>query len=161
MESCPGGRLWYELWSCLLPDAEEACWLPSPMEFALSSWSRSNRLRRRDRWVSVDCSSFVACVCAFGRGWQSGGKSRMAIGPSGMVVAVGVVRERRSMPRARRRLERELEVDGVFELSYWSAWADFDEVSCRVDLTRAIGVDFERAVSTEQDSRKWKCECIS
>ena len=70
----------------------------------------------------------------------------MAMGPSGVVVVVGVVSERRSIPRANRCLERELEVDGVLELSYWSARVDFDEVSHRVDLTRAICVDFEIAV---------------
>ena len=74
-------------------------------------------------------------------------KTTYGIGPSGVVVAVGVVSEKRSIPRANRRLERELEVDGVFDLSYWSVRAGFeDEVSRRVDLTRAISVDFERAV---------------
>ena len=71
----------------------------------------------------------------------------MAIGPSDVVAAIGVVSERRSIPRANRCLERELEVDGVLELSYRSTQADFeDEVSCRVDLTFAISVDFESSV---------------
>ena len=71
----------------------------------------------------------------------------MAIGPSGVVAAVSVVSERRSIPRAKRHLERELEVEGVLELSYGSARADFeDEVSRKVDLTLAISVELERAV---------------
>ena len=78
----------------------------------------------------------------------------MAMGSSGVVVAVGVVSERRSIPRAKRRLERELEVDGVLELSCWSARANFDEVSRKVDLTHAICVDFAGSISTYQDSRE-------
>ena len=70
----------------------------------------------------------------------------MAMGPFGGVAAVGVVSERRSISRASRRLERELEVVGVLELSCRSARADFeDEVSCKVYLTLAISVDGERA----------------
>ena len=42
----------------------------------------------------------------------------MAIGPSGMVAAVDVVSERRSILRANWRLERELDANGVFDLSY-------------------------------------------
>ena len=78
----------------------------------------------------------------------------MVMGSSGVVVAIGVVSERRSILRANRRLERELEVDGVLELSCWSARADFDDVSRKVDLTRAICVDFAGSVSMHQDSRE-------
>ena len=71
----------------------------------------------------------------------------MATGSSGVVVAVGVVSDSRSMPRAKQRLERELDVDGVLDLSCWSARADFEEVvRRRVDLTRAISVNCERVV---------------
>ena len=70
----------------------------------------------------------------------------MAVDPSGIVASVGVVSERRSIPRTKRHLERELEVEGVLELSYGSARADFeDEVSCKVDLTLAIS-ELEGAV---------------
>ena len=41
----------------------------------------------------------------------------MAMGSSGVAVAVGVVSDNRSMPRAKRRLEREVDVDGVLDLS--------------------------------------------
>ena len=59
----------------------------------------------------------------------------MAIGPFGVVAAVGVVSGRRSIPRANRRLEQELDADGVFDMSCWSARADFEDVvSRRVDL---------------------------
>ena len=67
--------------------------------------------------------------------------------PFGIVLVVGVVSERRSILRARQRLERELEVKGVLELSCGSARADFeDEVSRKVDLTLAISVELEEAV---------------
>ena len=69
------------------------------------------------------------------------------MGPFGVVSVAGVVSERRSIPRASRRLERELEVEGVLELSCGSARADFeDEVSRKVDLTLAISVELEGAV---------------
>ena len=69
------------------------------------------------------------------------------MGPFGVVSVVGVVSKRRSIPRARWRLERELEVEGVLELSCGSTRADFeDEVSCKVDLTLAISVELEGAV---------------
>ena len=69
------------------------------------------------------------------------------MGPFGVVSVAGVVSERRSILRASRRLERELEVEGVLELSYGSALADFeDEVSRKVDLTLAISVELEGAV---------------
>ena len=71
----------------------------------------------------------------------------MAMGPSVGVAAFGVVSERRSIPRANRRLERELEVVGVLEFSCGSARADLeDEVSRKVDLTLAISIDGERTV---------------
>ena len=71
----------------------------------------------------------------------------MAIGSSGVVAVVGVVSDSRSMPRANWRLERELDVDGVLDLSCWSARADFEEViRRRVDLTHAISVSCKRAV---------------
>ena len=55
----------------------------------------------------------------------------MAIGPSGVIATVGVMSERRSTSRANRHLERELDVDGVFNLSYWSTQANFEDlVSC-------------------------------
>ena len=65
----------------------------------------------------MDGSSIGACGQAVGRGWQPGGKSRVAMGSSGVVVAVGVVSDSRSMLMAKRRLERELDVDGVLDLS--------------------------------------------
>ena len=68
MGSCPRGRLWEELCSCSLPDAEEVSKFPSPIEFVLSSWSQSSLRRLLERWVSVDCSSIGACGQAFGRG---------------------------------------------------------------------------------------------
>ena len=67
----------------------------------------------------------------------------MAIGLSGVVATVSVVSERRSIPRANRRLEWELDVDGVFNLSCWSARTDFEDVVSRsVDLTHAININF-------------------
>ena len=65
----------------------------------------------------MDYSSIGACGQAVGRGWQPGGKSRVAMDSSGVVVAVGVVSDSRSMPMAKRRLERELDVDGELDLS--------------------------------------------
>ena len=95
----------------------------------------------------MDCSSIDAWGQAFGRGWQLGGKSRVAMGPSGVVAVVGVVSDSKSIPRTNRHLEWELDVDGVVDLSCWSARADFEEVvSRRVDLMIAISVGCERAV---------------
>ena len=41
----------------------------------------------------------------------------MAMGPSNVAAVVGLASERGSIPRASQRLERELDVDGVFGLS--------------------------------------------
>ena len=65
----------------------------------------------------MDYSLIRACRQAVRRGWQPGRKSRVAMDSSGVVVAVGVVSDSKSMPRAKRRLERELDVDGVLDLS--------------------------------------------
>ena len=71
----------------------------------------------------------------------------MAIGSSGVAATIDLVSKRRSIPRANRRLEQELDVNGVFSLSCWSARTDFEDVvSLRVDLTRAISLNFGESI---------------